>query len=173
MPLSTLRSTTSSVGSFSESTCNCPSGKFDDLQGTCIKVTDGMSEETPGMNLTTINVKQGFWRTNSKSTDVRECLIPEACVGGNSTNYCRSGHEGPYCAVCATDYFEDPFGLCKTCDTTTLDIILTVDALLTIIVVLCTTYKIRKKLKNRERESRATEEGGSKRFPLPSGSRTV
>lgn len=47
-----------------------------------------------------------------------------------------------------------------------MDIILTVGALLTIIVVLCTTYKIRKKLKKRERKSRATEEGGSKKIPL-------
>ena len=49
------------------------------------------------------------WTDNSKPFAL--CPFPAAC---NSTN-CTSGSIGPLCAICASNFFRDPTGLCLPC----------------------------------------------------------
>lgn len=44
----------------------------------------------------TLEILPGFFRSSLASTDVRECLREEACVGGVMPNdYCAEGYTGP------------------------------------------------------------------------------
>ena len=46
-----------------------------------------------------------FWRNSNHSTDIRQCPTESACVGGDNTSeYCATGHKGPYCGVCSDGY---------------------------------------------------------------------
>ena len=57
------------------------------------------------MNVETLDLEPGFWRTSSSSTKVLPCLNPKHCKGGADTaDLCAEGHTGPLCAVCASDY---------------------------------------------------------------------
>jgi hypothetical protein len=83
---------------------------------------DGV-DATENMTLATLNIMPGSWRTNENSTDVRACPVEDACVGGtNTTEYCREGHEGPYCNLCKGGYSKDVFGLCQECKVSTKDV---------------------------------------------------
>ncbi|CAM9693016.1 unnamed protein product, partial [Phaeothamnion confervicola] len=78
----------------------------------------------------------GYWRIDSTSADVLECLEPSACVGGNFTfsssssatasrrrlatmyegdAYCAEGYEGLKCAVCSSNYYAVGY-VCSQCD---------------------------------------------------------
>ena len=95
---STLKgSITEELGSTKIEACKCPMGTFDDDEGKCNEVEDGMDVQEIGMGLRSVNIEPGWWRTGPTSIDVRECPVAAACVGGNGTDYCREGHEGPYC----------------------------------------------------------------------------
>jgi len=81
-------------GSISQSSCICPMGYYDGGKGECVNIKEGMDNEVVGMKLESMCLGPGFWRTNEKSEDVRECPIPDTCVGGNETEICREGHKG-------------------------------------------------------------------------------
>ncbi|GMI02681.1 hypothetical protein TrVE_jg6925 [Triparma verrucosa] len=102
-------------GATSADSCICPKGMWDNQKGGCEPVKEGMDEDEEGMTLAFLSVMEGYWRTGVNSTDVRECLVEEACEGGNGTDYCREGHEGPYCNLCKDGWTKDPFMLCKSC----------------------------------------------------------
>ena len=127
-------STTTNLGSFSQNSCVCPAGKFDDLKGNCEDITMGMSKTAPGMTLASLSLEPKYWRTSSQSKDVRECPVSQACIGGNATaegnpnatDYCLQGHTGPYCNLCDTGYAKDAFLLCQSCDTSTRSIVISV-----------------------------------------------
>lgn len=91
-------------GSISQSSCICPMGYYDGGKGECIKVKERMDSEVVGTKLESVFLDPGFWRTNKKSEDVRECPIPDAFIGGNETEICREGHKGHYCATCKDGY---------------------------------------------------------------------
>ena len=122
-------SITLKVGSSQNTSCICPAGTYEDDNGACVKVIGGMSKTVQAMTLASVFLDPGYWRTGPMSKDVRECLVQEACVGGNSTNYCRPGHRGPYCHLCVEGYTKDPFMLCKSCSASTLDIVYTIVAM--------------------------------------------
>jgi hypothetical protein len=114
-------SVTENFGSKSSGDCLCPEGSFLSGNGLeCNPVEEGMSANQDGMTLADVAVEPGFWRTNNRSLDLRECPVELACAGGNSSDddgYCREGHEGPYCRVCKKGYTQDIFQLCNPCDT--------------------------------------------------------
>ena len=112
-------STTRNENSTTVDDCVCPKGTFlaaDRL--LCDNIISGVEETKDGMSLEFLRLMQGYWRTNEKSTDIRECPVKEACIGGNEINqYCRVGHEGPYCNLCEDGYSKDVYGLCRECET--------------------------------------------------------
>ena len=133
-------------GSMSQSSCICPRGFYDGGEGKCVEVKEGMNSEEVGMKLESVFLDPGFWRTNEKSEEVRECPIPDACIGGNETNVCREGHRGHYCATCKDGYSMDPFQVCKKCTATVVDSVLTVVAvILVVVLVLGLNYLMKKK----------------------------
>jgi len=82
--------------------------------------------DAPGMNVQTMPIAPGFWRSNVLSTKVRKCPIEDACIGINTSDYllaspfsasvCREGMEGPFCSLCKAKFFrsrED--SLCYSC----------------------------------------------------------
>jgi len=80
-----------------------------DLQH-CAKIADldipeSVDSTRNSIDVSTLPVSPGFWRTFTNSTDIRHCFSPDACLGGaNST--CAKGHTGAYCGVCLEDYSE-------------------------------------------------------------------
>ncbi|GMH46624.1 hypothetical protein TrVE_jg3206 [Triparma verrucosa] len=144
-------STTKYVGSTSNSSCICPSGTFDNLDGKCEVIEEGVNPRASGMTLTTLELEPEFWRTDPSSNDIRDCPLPEACVGGNGTNYCREGHAGPYCNLCVDEYAKDPFMLCKSCDTTGASIAYTI---IFVLALACLAggvyYYVKKKVEDSE-----------------------
>ena len=135
--------------------CACPKGTFDDTKGSCVDVFEGVDGITPSMILETLNLKPGYWRTGGAPIDVRECPAAEACAGGNSSNYCREGHDGPYCNLCANGYAKDLFLICQSCNTTAVSVVLSiifgfvlVGLLFGVVVLLKRNKAIQKRLKN-------------------------
>ena len=57
------------------------------------------------MNITNLDLAEGYWRTNSDSLDILKCLSEDHCVGGSDVNsQCKEGHGGALCAVCQQGY---------------------------------------------------------------------
>jgi len=78
---------------------------------------EGTDCEEEGATLESLPLEEGFWRTTSTSTDIRACIVKEACVGGTEAGkYCAEGHEGPYCDVCEESYSKNSEGLCVSCE---------------------------------------------------------
>jgi len=116
---------TANLGSTHEAACICPMATFDNGEGKCVEIVEGIRNDIEGLTLETLTLFPGWWRTANTSDDIRECLIAEACVGGNSTNMCREGHDGPYCNICVENYNPDPFGICKECAYSKKDVMFT------------------------------------------------
>ena len=91
-------------------------------------------------HLTTVHmgIRNGYWRSNELSTDVRQCFPSAACVGTNSSRptlaeeICRHGHHGPFCASCMDNYFKNITKLCAECSSAYTQLIV---ALLPLIIV--------------------------------------
>ena len=116
----------------------CPRGEFEDEDTKCKACPTGTDCSKAGITLSTLPVKEGFWRTSARSSDVRMCeLGVAACRGSlvvnthegsvttvngdlkdasytNSTDYCHKGYEGPICNTCSRKYFKNWAKL--TCD---------------------------------------------------------
>ena len=61
-----------------------------------------------------MKLQQGYWRSSAYTDRIYTCIIPELCLGGlNST--CTSGHYGPMCNSCQTDYFKGSQLQCVPC----------------------------------------------------------
>jgi hypothetical protein len=57
------------------------------------------------MNLKTLNLLPGHYRTNFNSTEILPCLNEEHCTGGSDpSSYCAPGYTGPLCAVCSSGF---------------------------------------------------------------------
>ena len=92
----TPRSITLNEGSIGPTSCVCPMGFFMSASNDCLRVKEGMNDTASAMSIKVVDLLPGFWRCNNNtSTDVRECMVSKACVGGTSfEHYCREGHEG-------------------------------------------------------------------------------
>ena len=50
---------------------------------------------TPAIQLEALPVQPGFWRSHTKSTQLRRCYIKGVCLGGtNFSESCDEGHTG-------------------------------------------------------------------------------
>lgn len=57
------------------------------------------------MNVTTLNLINGYWRTTSNPYEVLPCLGMHHCTSGTDpAKMCAEGYEGPLCAVCSKGY---------------------------------------------------------------------
>lgn len=62
---------------------------------------EGVREDKAGMNITTLDVKSGYWRTSPNSFEILPCSGEHHCAGGiEPENSCEYGYTGPLCAVC-------------------------------------------------------------------------
>jgi hypothetical protein len=114
-------STTAGNSTASKSGCICDKGEYENHEtATCEKVMEGVREDKAGMNVTTLDVKPGFWRTSPASSDVMHCLGEHHCAGGNDPeNSCEYGYEGPLCAVCSEGFASVGSGAdmhCNVCE---------------------------------------------------------
>ena len=117
-----------------------------------------MDAEEDGMTLTGLIIEPGFWRTEPRSVDVRECPVSDACIGGNETEaYCRDGHNGPYCNLCEEGYAKDPFLLCQSCDESGESVAITAAVLVAIVLALAGATYMMKRRARREEERLARE----------------
>ena len=70
-----------------------------------VAVPEGVSDELGGMNVTSLFLEQGYWRTSKDSMEVLPCLSEEHCQGGSvPAENCAEGYTGPLCAVCSEGF---------------------------------------------------------------------
>lgn len=92
----------------------------------CLPETNGWSCDVEGNSLERLRILPGFWRAWNLSTDVRRCFHMEYCNASatagalssalidDDTQGCVSGHRGPYCELCVTNYYHSVTG-CVEC----------------------------------------------------------
>ena len=108
--------------------CICPAATYMDVGrgNICYGVPLGVDLTTMGMTIENLKLDPGYWRI-AQTGDVRKCLVEGACMGGsNMSEYCRDGHDGPYCNICKNGFRKDVTGLCDACSTTIKNILATV-----------------------------------------------
>ena len=82
-----------------------------------LQVIKGVKEDRAGMNVTTMDLKPGFFRTSADSFEVLHCLAEHHCSGGNDTSdQCESGYRGPMCAVCVEGFASVGTGADMVCN---------------------------------------------------------
>ena len=73
-----------------------------------------------GVTVKNLPVSRGYWRHSDSSLRIHKCFHEDSCKGSteilSSDDYCASGHNGPYCAVCDDDYGQGTGGLCFKCE---------------------------------------------------------
>ena len=108
-------------------TCVCKKGYYEyfeqksgeDKKRVCkycgdINRHDGVDCSTKGIALANLPLKDGFWRSDTDSSNIVECENHASCT--NSTNeICAEGHRGPICSVCKEDYIKNAVGFCERC----------------------------------------------------------
>ena len=116
--------------STSISQCKCDEGYFAPATGDarCESCPVGADCSQAGVQLASLPLLEGFWRSNPNTTDVRRCLglhngsrcvgcSGDACaLGPNST--CKPGMHGPMCALCVSDtddYYDADADECLPC----------------------------------------------------------
>lgn len=99
----------------------CPISEYADSTDMCKTCPAGVDCSKAGVTLATFELQDGWWRSGPNSDTVIECPHASACSGfSNSTDsLCRSGYEGPLCAVCIEGWFESTeTGNCEPCGET-------------------------------------------------------
>ena len=68
-------------------------------QCATIEGEEGVDCDNAGATLASLPIRPGYWRSNSQSLDVFECLHSKACKGAttmsSSEAYCAAGYSGP------------------------------------------------------------------------------
>lgn len=122
------------------------SSRGDDYGEVCVRCSLGMDCDAPGLDLGSLPLAFGFYRTRPASNEVLPCTDGGiACKGGTGTGdeLCREGHKGPYCDVCDAGRFKNSAsGTCDPCGSaaahgTSIGLILLFLALLATLVVYC------------------------------------
>ena len=78
---------------------------------SCASCPPGTDCSELGITLDTLPLDLGFWRYGSQSTEVYDCRMRDACLGGplNATTgraRCSDGHSGVLCDVCEPGFFK-------------------------------------------------------------------
>jgi hypothetical protein len=130
--------------------CVCPKGTFLNFgEDNCEDVVVGVNETVNGLTIETLLLLPGYWRQSSRTEDVRECLVTEACVGGEvASQYCLEGHRGPYCNVCEDGFSKDVFKLCQRCNSSNRNIVGTVLGFVGFVIGLFGAHFLKKKLEH-------------------------
>ena len=146
------------VGAASTDECVCRPGFYLDLydRSLCQTVKKGVEADEYGLTLQELPLSPGYWRGYINSTAVRSCRTEEACVGSrNVGEYCKEGHNGPYCELCDPMYSKDVFGVCQKCDVSTTNVLGTFSVFLGSFLGLgCTRWLYKRFMK----KSKKTEE---------------
>ncbi|GMH76975.1 hypothetical protein TrST_g2739 [Triparma strigata] len=67
--------------------------------------------EKKGLEIGSITIFDGWWRSHPWSLKISKCPVPDACSNGK----CVEGYDGPECSTCAKGYSRDPLGTCTPC----------------------------------------------------------
>ena len=82
----------------------CPASFYEDDERTCQDCPLG-GECAAGSTTSTLQVKQGWWRSDETSADIRQCQSGKAaCTGGNRSS-CSKGYTGALCAECEENFY--------------------------------------------------------------------
>ncbi|CAM9749701.1 unnamed protein product [Ectocarpus sp. 4 AP-2014] len=67
--------------------------------------------------LDTLIIAWGYWRATNESGIILPCYNADACTGGETgaADFCATGYNGPYCAVCGSDYVPSFAHTCTRC----------------------------------------------------------
>ncbi|CAM9259474.1 unnamed protein product, partial [Hapterophycus canaliculatus] len=112
-----------------QAVCNgCPSegceegcvGGFNDVP-FCSEVMEHSTSPGGNITLEMLTIDKGFWRVSRTSRQVRTCYHEDACQGGltGTSDYCLTGYEGPYCAICGDGYAPQLSFACSQCSGST------------------------------------------------------
>ena len=138
-------SMTEEAGASSTKHCICKEKTFLDLYDAdwCQPVRKGVDRVNYGLELQSLPLDPGYWRTTPNSTNVEACRTEEACVGGNDTlTYCLYGHKGPFCEVCFDGFSKDVFGICQPCNVSTENVLWTAGTMAGALVFLTCLHRI-------------------------------
>ena len=107
--------------------CVCQSGFFANPSAVtisaphgCTKCPAGFECDVAGVDLASVNMKHGFWRSDNSSTRALPCPSKDSCNGSSSAaggaGGCALGHEGPFCSLCSQSYTRfSGTGSCQPC----------------------------------------------------------
>eukprot|EP00752_Nemacystus_decipiens_P017698 g15868.t1 len=142
--------------SFSRNGFNCPAGMFLDFDVSgdpydaacdgcqiacdgCVFAepllapicTEAMAHSSSSGGRTTLEellIERGYWRATNLSETVLACYNADACLGGKTgtSDYCRQGYEGPYCAICSEGYTAQFGFVCSKCSSSAAGVALAV-----------------------------------------------
>ncbi|GMI07371.1 hypothetical protein TrVE_jg10073 [Triparma verrucosa] len=146
----------------SAASCACGKGKFQDPrnpqpgtpQGKCedcmnLNLPEGVKcDDTIGLTLATLPLKDGYWRSSSQSDKIVKCEIDTSCVHASPDDSCTIGHTGPICSVCTEGYNKNAVDICKPCSSAGVSI--GFYALLTVLT-LTTLYFVLRKIFGKEK----------------------
>lgn len=133
--------------------------------GTCSSCPYEMTNCTePGIDLTNLPLKPGYWRSSNRSVRVERCFTPASCAGGRVHNEgCTTGHGGPFCEVCDPDFYRDAGRSCSSCSggflTSMLVAIAIVLLVLAVIIGACVFRRLKAKRKDLKAAGRAEGSG--------------
>ena len=116
----------SAVSSTSVAACQCDKGFYDADTAAdsvdCQACPLGSVCEGDGATLTSLPLKQGYFRASTTSADPRRCptyggvLGEDRCVGNETGAACRGNLTGVYCTKCPVDTYLSTGGVCQSCD---------------------------------------------------------
>jgi hypothetical protein len=103
---------------------SCLRGFYYSTGGSCVECPAGTSCLIDGDSTQRhLLVKAGYWRITPITMEIRQCPLPEACLGGTNysnlgISYCNEGYMGPLCATCVVPgFFYNPdFRTCDACE---------------------------------------------------------
>ncbi|CAN0016960.1 unnamed protein product [Ectocarpus fasciculatus] len=95
------------------------------------------SADEDGLTLETLNIDEGYWRATTESVIILACYNADACAGGKTgaDSFCASGYQGPYCAVCETDYSPSLAHICPHCSSSRRQGLMVIAAIAVIVTV--------------------------------------
>ncbi|CAM9560896.1 unnamed protein product [Ascophyllum nodosum] len=99
------------------SDCDSCTEKNNSSYPTCEEAYEHTTSTGGDVVLETLNISKGHWRATPTSSEILECFNEDACLGGitGSAEFCATGYEGPYCAVCSRGYARSLSFTCRVC----------------------------------------------------------
>lgn len=62
---------------------------------SCQELPIGTTWQSSGTTVSSLTLKEGYYRTSNASTSIVECYRQESCVGGDDPDkYCAAGYKG-------------------------------------------------------------------------------